>query len=163
MSSAPTDRSSLPRILRSASFVLTVQADVPTEQMRRLFPSQVKTLATRWRVGNATSIDDRDQWMVQGNTPGGLVLSLYFDQETGLLTRSVRYTDSPVGRIPTQIDYSDYRDVAGVKMPHKMLLSWVDGRDSFELTSITANANIDAARFNKPECKLTDGRVSNVR
>ena len=29
-------------ILRSASFVLTVQADVPTETLRRLFPSQVK-------------------------------------------------------------------------------------------------------------------------
>ena len=29
-------------ILRSASFVLTVQADVPTETLRRLFPAQVK-------------------------------------------------------------------------------------------------------------------------
>ncbi len=29
-------------ILRSASFVLTVQADVPTETLRRIFPSQVK-------------------------------------------------------------------------------------------------------------------------
>lgn len=29
-------------ILRSASFVLTVQADVPAERLRRLFPSQVK-------------------------------------------------------------------------------------------------------------------------
>jgi type VI secretion system protein ImpJ len=33
-----TDRS----ILRAASFVLTVQADVPTETLQRLFPSQVK-------------------------------------------------------------------------------------------------------------------------
>jgi type VI secretion system protein ImpJ len=29
-------------VLRAANFVLTVQADVPTEQLRRLFPSQVK-------------------------------------------------------------------------------------------------------------------------
>jgi hypothetical protein len=115
-----------------------------------MFPSQVKQLAGRWRVGNATTIDDRDQWMVQGNTMGGVILSLYFDQETGLLTRSVRYTESPVGRIPTQIDYSDYRDVNGVKLPHKMLLWWVDGRDSFELTKITPNVNIEAARFSKP-------------
>ena len=33
-----TDRS----ILRASSFVLTVHADVPTENLRRLFPSQVK-------------------------------------------------------------------------------------------------------------------------
>ena len=76
----------------------------------------VTTFGRAQRVGNATTIDDRDQWMVQGNTMGGVILSLYFDQETGLLTRSVRYTESPVGRIPTQIDYSDYRDVNGVKL-----------------------------------------------
>ena len=35
---AITDRS----ILRASNFVLTVQADVPAEQLRRLFPSQVK-------------------------------------------------------------------------------------------------------------------------
>ena len=42
-------------------------------------------------------------------------MKLYFDKETGLLSRSVRYTDSPVGLNPTQIDYSDYREVAGTK------------------------------------------------
>src|SRR5206468_9184231 len=29
-------------ILRASTFVLTVQADMPTEQLHRLFPSQVK-------------------------------------------------------------------------------------------------------------------------
>ena len=33
-----TDRS----ILRKSNFVLAVQADVPSETLRRLFPSQVK-------------------------------------------------------------------------------------------------------------------------
>jgi type VI secretion system protein ImpJ len=42
-----TDRS----VLRAASFVLVVQADVPTETLRRLFPSQVK-------IGAAEQIRD---------------------------------------------------------------------------------------------------------
>ena len=115
-----------------------------------LFPAQIKQIAPRWRVGAATTIDDKDVDEVQGNTADGIIVSLYFDQKTGLLTRSVRYTDSPVGKIPVQVDYSDYRDVAGVKMPYKFTMTWLDGRDNFELTQIRANTTIDAAKFAKP-------------
>ena len=45
--------------------------------------------------------------------------TLCFDAEVGLLVRLVRFSESPVGRIVTQVDYSDYRDVAGVKMPFR--------------------------------------------
>jgi len=115
-----------------------------------LFPAQIKQIAPRWRVGAATTIDDKDVDEVQGNTADGIIVSLYFDQKTGLLTRSVRYTDSPVGKIPVQVDYSDYRDVAGVKMPYKFTMTWLDGRDNFELTQVRANTTIDAAKFAKP-------------
>jgi hypothetical protein len=114
------------------------------------FPSQIRQLAPRWRVGVATTIDDKDVDVVQGNTAAGIIISLYFDQKTGLLTRSVRYTDSPVGKIPVQADYEDYRDVAGVKIPYKFTMTWLDGRDTFELTEVRANAAIDAAKFAKP-------------
>jgi photosynthetic reaction center cytochrome c subunit len=114
------------------------------------FPSQIKQLGARWRVGVVTTIGDNDVDVVQGNTAGGTIVTLYFDQKTGLLTRSVRYTDSPVGKIPVQADYDDYRDVAGVKIPHKFTLTWLDGRDTFELTQVRPNVAIDAAKFAKP-------------
>jgi len=76
---------------------------------------------------------------------------LYFDSESGLLIRRVRYSDSVVGRTPTQIDYSDYRDVAGVKMPFRLIVSWLDGKETFELTEIQANVAVDAARFARPK------------
>src|SRR5204863_7627989 len=116
-----------------------------------LFPAQVKNIAPRWRVGASTTIDDKDVDIVQGNTADGIIVSLYFDQKTGLLSRSVRYTDSPVGKIPVQVDYSDYRDVNGVKLPFKFTQTWLDGRDNFELTQIRANAPADAAKFAKPK------------
>jgi hypothetical protein len=49
-----------------------------------------------------------------------------------------------------QTDYSDYRDVNGLKMPFKYTMTWLDGRDNFELTQIRPNVMIDAARFAKP-------------
>jgi len=50
---------------------------------------------------------------VQGTGPNGLLTTLYFDKVSGLLLRMVRYGRTPIGRVPTQIDFADYRDVGG--------------------------------------------------
>ena len=62
----------------------------------------------------------------------------------------VRYTDSPVGRIPTETNYADYREVSGVKMAYKWTTIWLDGREAFELSNVRPNVPIDAAKFAKP-------------
>ena len=99
--------------------------------------------------GSIDFINDRSVLAVQGNK-GAAIVTLYFDEETGLLTRLVRSTPSPVGRLPVQMDYSDYREVAGVKLPFKWTMTWLDGRSNFELTDVQPNVQIDAARFNRP-------------
>jgi len=119
------------------------------------FPGRIKQAFTQWRSGSPSIIGDKKVQVVQGVIGNGMpgsqtMVSLYFDPETGLLVRMRRYAASPVGRIPTQYDYSDYRDVNGVKMPFKWNMLWLDGRESVELSEIRVNVNIDAARFNKP-------------
>jgi len=114
------------------------------------FPGRIKQALTKWRVGRLSSIGDRDVQVVQGTSTGGALATLFFDAETGLLLRQVRYADSPVGRLPTQIDYEDYRDVAGMKMPFKWTVTWLDGRESFELSAVQPNVTIDNARFGSP-------------
>src|SRR5204862_7592406 len=91
------------------------------------FPSRIKDALTKWRVGPGETIGGRDAQVVQGTGANGALATLYFDKESGLLVRQVRYADSPVGRIPTLIDYSDYRDVSGVKMPFHWTVAWLDG------------------------------------
>lgn len=113
------------------------------------FPAQIKQAFTQWRTGVA-SIDDRDVQVVQGTNAGQPPVKLYFDDQSGLLVRVVRYADSVVGRVPTQIDYSDYRDVAGVKVPFKRIVTWTDNRTFIELSEVRANVPIDAARFARP-------------
>mgnify|MGYP003331203807 FL=1 len=54
--------------------------------------------------------------------------------------RQVRYSQSPLGRNVTQVDYSDYRLVNGVKMPFHIVTSWFDGRGDVQLTQIQADA-----------------------
>jgi outer membrane lipoprotein-sorting protein len=114
------------------------------------FPGRLKQAFTQWVVGPVTVIDDHDVQIVQGNSAPGFPVKLYFDVESGLLLRSVRYSESPVGRVPTQIDYADYRDVSGIKIPFKWTTTWTDGRTVFELTSAQVNTAVDAAKFAKP-------------
>ena len=114
------------------------------------FPMGLKQSLTEWRVGVPDTIDKRAVEVVQGRSASRTPVRLFFDKQSGLLVRLIRYTDSPVGLNPTQIDYSDYRDVAGVKMPFQWTVTWLDGRSIIQLTDVQPNVSIDAVKFAKP-------------
>ena len=115
-----------------------------------LFPAGIKQALKQWRVGYPTTLDDRDVQVVQGTSDGKYPVNLYFDSKSGLLVRVVRYTDSPIGLSPTEIDYTDYRDVSGIKIPFRWTVTWLDGRATTELTSVELNRPIDTAKFRRP-------------
>ena len=132
------------------------------------FPGQIKTILTNLKTGPPTSITDlpgpssqtslqsvaTDQThsvdVVQGTGPRGLLVTLFFDRQSGLLLRELRYGASPIGRVPTQIDYADYRDVNGLKLPFRITYAWLDGRDSIQLNEIKTNVPVDEAKFGRP-------------
>jgi len=114
-----------------------------------LFPVTIKDSFTGWQVGTAT-IDDKPVQVLQGRSAGQpLPVNFYFD-ESGLLVRTLRWNRTLVGTVPTQMDFSDYRDVAGVKMPFKIVITWTDGQNTIALNQIQPNVPIDAARFATP-------------
>jgi outer membrane lipoprotein-sorting protein len=119
-------------------------------EARLSFPSTIQQALGQWHVGAQTDVDDHQVQVVQGSSPSGAFATLYFDAESGLLVRVVRYTNSYVGRFPTQIDYSDYREVSGVKMPFRWTVVWLDGQETFELSEVKWNAPIDESKFAKP-------------
>jgi photosynthetic reaction center cytochrome c subunit len=133
------------------------------------FPGQIKQILTNVKTGPPTSITDlpapssqsslqQDVTLgqthvvdvVQGTGPRGLVVTLYFDKQSGLLLRELRYSNSPIGRVPTQIDFGDYRDISGIKLPFRMTYAWLGGRDSIVLNEIRTNVPVDDAKFGKP-------------
>ncbi len=116
------------------------------------FPAGIRQAVTKPLVGSS-SIDEKDVVVVQGTANGGRSpIKLYFDKQSGLLVRQVRYADTIIGRVPIQVDYSDYRDVAraGVKLPFHVITTWTDGRSDILLTSAETNVAIDPAKFNQP-------------
>jgi photosynthetic reaction center cytochrome c subunit len=115
-----------------------------------MFPSRIKQALTNLRVGLPLYLGEREVQPVQGNTAGGGTVTLNFDTETGLLARMVRYAESHVGRLVTRVDYDDYRDVNGVRMPFRWTVRWLSGRSTYEMSSIQANVALEASRFAKP-------------
>lgn len=115
------------------------------------FPGGIKQALSQWRVGfPVTAINDRDMNIVQGITEGKSRVKFFFDAESGLLVRLVRYVNTIVGTVPIQVDYSEYREVSGVKMPFKWVATWTDGQSTTELSQMQANVTIDEAKFAKP-------------
>jgi hypothetical protein len=116
------------------------------------FPAQIKGALRNWRTGFPTEIDDRRVNVIQGNLGMNGVATLCFDAQTGLLVRMLRYGPSPVGRIVTRVDFSDYRDAGntGVKIPFKWTTSWLDGRNVYALTGVQPNVRVEEAKFRKP-------------
>ncbi len=114
------------------------------------FPANIKKDLTILRT-STVDIGDRDMQVVQGSGPHGILVTLYFDKKTNLLARMVRYSNSPIGHIPTQTDYADYREVNGIKFPFQYTFSWLDGRDVYKVNDVKVNVPVDESVFGKPK------------
>jgi outer membrane lipoprotein-sorting protein len=113
-------------------------------------PWRIKESLTDLRVGRQISVGDKDLNILQGYSADKSPVKFYFDDDTKLLVRIVRYTTTKLGRQPTQFDYSDYRDVNGIKIPFYWVTTWVNGRTKTQLTQVQFNTPIEASRFAKP-------------
>jgi hypothetical protein len=114
------------------------------------FPAHLKALYQKFSVDSGEKIDGHDTYLVTGRTEGQPPLRLYLDKESGLLLRLVRYAETPLGRNPTQIDYADYRDANGVKVPFRWTLARPGNRFTIQVEQLQQSVPVDDAKFAPP-------------
>lgn len=97
-------------------------------------------------------INGRDVFAVTGVRPDKKRERLFFDAETGLLVRRMGYTETPLGTLPDQVDYEDYREVDGIKVPFTVKIYVVGGFSTAtrQFSEIKFNLPVEDSRFNKP-------------
>jgi zinc protease len=97
------------------------------------------------------SLGDKEAYQVSGRVDG-MRVQLWFDAQTGLLLRRRLMNSTILGTFPEQIDYEDYRDVNGVKLPFVIRNSNPDPSAAQTVTykEIVHNVPVDEARFNPP-------------
>jgi hypothetical protein len=108
------------------------------------------------RVTSGEKIGDRPTYVLIATTPNNETERLYFDVETGLLVRRVAFTQTIIGVIPDQIDFEDYRDVDGIKLPFKWRISAMEVGNPVStriFSDIRLNAPVDELKFNMPPAK----------
>jgi photosynthetic reaction center cytochrome c subunit len=110
--------------------------------LKRMF-SKIGTRGTE-KVGG------HDTYVVVGQREEKPPLQLYFDEQSGLLVRLVRFGETPLGRLPTQIDYADYRDADGVKVPFRWTLARANGRFTIQVNELRQNVPVEDTKFAKP-------------
>ncbi|HEY7547371.1 MAG TPA: c-type cytochrome [Blastocatellia bacterium] len=110
---------------------------------------QLKEPYPRMTFGGKEKIGDRDAFILRTITPDRKRVRLYFDAETGLLLRRYTLTDTPVGQDPEQIDFEDYRDVDGIKVPFSIRVSYLALQISatYKLAEVKHNVPIDESKF----------------
>ncbi|MGD0571343.1 MAG: c-type cytochrome [Candidatus Sulfotelmatobacter sp.] len=114
------------------------------------FAAHLKGMFSEAQVRGTEKVDDHDAYMVVGQREGKTPLRLYFDEQSGLLVRLVRFAETPLGRLPTQIDYADYREVGGVKIPFRWTLARPSGLFTIQVSEVKENVPVDDAKFAKP-------------
>jgi hypothetical protein len=114
------------------------------------FAADVKSLYAKWETLPGEKIDGHDTWLVVGHKEGQPPLKLYLDQKSSLLVRLIRYTDSPLGYNPTQIDYADYRAADGIKIPYRWTIARPGNRFTVQVEQLQHNVPVDDAKFVPP-------------
>jgi photosynthetic reaction center cytochrome c subunit len=110
--------------------------------MKQLF-NEVKTAATE-------KIGDRESYVVAAMNSGEIAAKFYFDKQSGYLLRILRYTNSPLGRNPTQIDYADFRALDGLKVPFQETIMRPSSRLTVQIEDAKFNLPIDSMKFARP-------------
>ncbi len=112
--------------------------------------THLKGMFTGTRLRGTEKVGDQEAYVLIGEREGKPPIILYFDKQSGLLIRLVRYGDTALGLLPTQIDYADYRDANGVKAPYRWTLARPGGRFTIQVSDMKQNVAIDDAKFVKP-------------
>jgi hypothetical protein len=79
-----------------------------------------------------------------------VIEQLFFDKANGLLLRRVILTTTSFGNLLEQVDYAEYHDVSGVKVPFQVrYATWTDVVTQ-KFTDVKFNAPVDDTQFAKP-------------
>jgi zinc protease len=129
----------------------------PLEDTKR---TAVFNAALKWRelypkaeLAGEDSVGGRKVHVVRLTTAKGVPYTRYYDAATFLLLRESGRHETPQGPMDIQVEFSDYRDVGGIKAPFLIRQSLPGGEIVLKISEMKNNVEIDDAKFSKPEKK----------
>lgn len=102
------------------------------------------------RVRGQAKIGDTTAYVMMGKAPDGIVEFLFFDEQSGLLLRRMIRDTTIFGALPIEADYSDYRDVNGVKIPYQTTWFTAGESSTYTIKDVKDNVPVDDSKFEPP-------------
>jgi tetratricopeptide (TPR) repeat protein len=118
-------------------------------------PLHIQRLFPDLRVEYPETIAERETYVLSCMREGRTAANLYFDEESGLLVRVMIFDESPLGVNPVQIEYGDYREVEGVKVPYLLTFTEPGSSYSIQIAEVRQNVPIAAGKFARPSSSGT--------
>jgi hypothetical protein len=113
--------------------------------------TDVKARYAKRVVVGKEKLGEKEVYVIRAVGKGEVSERLYFDVASGLLLRRMVMTRTALGLFPEQVEYDDYREVDGVKLPFTVRRMEINTRWTQKYTEIKHNVAVDVARFAKPE------------
>lgn len=116
-------------------------------------PIKIPESVARGTLAGVAKINDREAYLVSIEDNSTQSTQLFFDVESGLLLRRVNVTNTMLGPLNVQWDFSDYRDVNGLKLPFVIRTSDVSSYDTVvrRFTEIKIDPKVDDNIFEVPQ------------
>jgi len=112
----------------------------------------VKDRPANLQIVGVAQLGGHDAYVASAKINSVTTLTMYFDAVTGLLRRELMTTETMLLPLEDQVDYDDYRDVAGTQFPFRIETS--DGAPYGNVTriflEIRRNVPVDDALFRPP-------------
>jgi photosynthetic reaction center cytochrome c subunit len=135
---------------RPARDMVGPENDAARFDARFALPAELKALFAELKPRPGEKIDGKDTVRLVATKPGAPPTELWFDAGSGLLVRTRRYAETPLGRNPTEVTYADYRTVDGVTVPFRWTVARPSGRFTVQVDEMKQNVPVDDALFKKP-------------
>ena len=133
------------------------QLEVVETQAKLAFAGDLKQSLGRLRVGRPEKLGDQETYVLYAFASGEPPSKLYFDEQSGLLLRVESFTRTPLGNDPIAVDYSDYREASGVKVPYRWTIGSPRNRMTIQFNEVQQNAAVDDSKFSPPAGSMATG------
>lgn len=126
------------------------QVVVMESQAKLAFAADLRQSLGHLRVGRPEKVGEQEAYVVYATREGQPPIKLYFNQQSGLLARVETFTPTSLGMDPNVVDYSDYQESDGVKVPRRWSIGAPQIRMTIQLDQVQQNAAVDDSKFAPP-------------
>lgn len=114
----------------------------------RIFPElSYGELGAKLTLTGLEKVDNQQSYVVEVELPTGKKSYSYFSKESGLKLKESVTVDTPQGTISQSVMYSDYKEVDGVRFPHKASINMGPQILEAQTTRIEINTGVSDDLF----------------